>query len=102
MFACYFKILCDVLKNFLIWSPQLSSSTISFLIARIYIEFGSLHSNEHMAYIQQIFVDTKPTGPLAYLELVLLGTVVNAVMSYTDLPLRVKDLFLQLLYLNLR
>lgn len=55
-----------------------------------------------MAYIQQIFVDTKRTGPLAYLELVLLGTAVNAVMSYTDLTLRVKDLFLQLLYLNMR
>lgn len=50
-----------------------------------------------MVYIQQIFIDNKPTRLLANLELAPLGTPVGAVMSYTDLPLGVKDLFLSLL-----
>ena len=52
-------------------------------------------------YIQQIFVGNKPTGLLVFLERAPLGAVVDAVMNYTDLPLGVRDLFLQVLCLNL-
>lgn len=38
-------------------------------------------------------VGNKPTGLSAYLEQAPLGTIVDAVMSYTDLPLGVKDFF---------
>lgn len=45
-----------------------------------------------MVYIQQIFADNRSTGLLAYLDLAPLGTVGDAVMSLTDLPLGLKDL----------
>lgn len=56
---------------------------------------------EDMGCIQQIFADNRPPGLLAYLELALLKTVVDAVMSLTDPPLGQKDRLLQLLYLSL-
>lgn len=71
------------------------------MIAKIYIKFGGLLSSERMVYIQQVFVGNKPTGLSVYLEQAPLGAVVDAVMNYTDLPLGVSDLFLQVLYLNL-
>lgn len=40
----------------------------------MYIKCGGLHSSEHNVYIQQIFVDSKPTRLLAYLEMAPFGS----------------------------
>ena len=63
--------------------------------------FGSLYGIERMVYIQQIFVDNKPAGLLAYLKLAPLKAVVDAMMSYIDSTSGPKDLALHLFYLNL-
>lgn len=54
--ACYFKILSCDFKNLLS-----SAKLLIVLIAKIYIQFSHLCSSEHMAYIQQIFADNRPT-----------------------------------------
>jgi len=54
-----------------------------------------------MVCIQQIFVDNKPAGLLAYLKLAPLKAVMSAMKSYIDSTSGPKDLALHLFYLNL-